>query len=388
MATITHIDCRGREIPSEDLLIEKPKEAPLPHAKIENNPILININKKDIIEDQEDIESTELVKSAELVKSVESAELIKSIQSIESAKTVESVKSAESLEPSTNEIKIDVPITIPINTYSKEDLIIDLEYKKISKLTSKKVCLNMIVKNEAHIIRETLECVLPYIDSFVISDTGSTDGTQGIIIDFFRKHQIPGKVVEHKWKHFGHNRSLALQACKDSDVVKHIDYIWIIDADDVIKGQLIFPEKMTADSYEIRIGTDFMYHRQQIFSNKLDWIYVGVRHEYPQCTNKRNTVIEMLAGAYLDSRRLGDRSKDPKKYLNDAMSFWLKGMKRKYRKKTNFWRHVIPFMLLKVILIMVNVKRVFLGIENVSKWVVLLEKFIILITKLGGHYSF
>ena len=97
MATITHIDCRGREIPSEDLLIEKPKEAPLPHAKIENNPILININKKDIIEDQEDIESTELVKSAELVKSVESAELIKSIQSIESAKTVESVRnSAES----------------------------------------------------------------------------------------------------------------------------------------------------------------------------------------------------------------------------------------------------------------------------------------------------
>ena len=49
------------------------------------------------------------------------------------------------------------------------------------------LCLNMIVKNEAHIILTTLNNLLQYIDFayWVISDTGSTDNTQEIIKDYF-----------------------------------------------------------------------------------------------------------------------------------------------------------------------------------------------------------
>jgi glycosyltransferase involved in cell wall biosynthesis len=39
----------------------------------------------------------------------------------------------------------------------------------------------MIVKNEAKAIRRCLDSVLPHIHSWVIMDTGSTDGTQNII---------------------------------------------------------------------------------------------------------------------------------------------------------------------------------------------------------------
>ncbi|MEU5316418.1 glycosyltransferase [Streptomyces sp. NPDC021056] len=39
----------------------------------------------------------------------------------------------------------------------------------------------MIVKNEAHVIRRCLESVLPLVDTWVILDTGSPDGTQDII---------------------------------------------------------------------------------------------------------------------------------------------------------------------------------------------------------------
>ena len=41
---------------------------------------------------------------------------------------------------------------------------------------NRKLCLNMIVKNEAHIIKETFDNLLKYlpIDYWVISDTGST----------------------------------------------------------------------------------------------------------------------------------------------------------------------------------------------------------------------
>jgi hypothetical protein len=42
--------------------------------------------------------------------------------------------------------------------------------------------LVMIVKNEAHGIRETLESFKPFIDRWTILDTGSTDGTQRISV--------------------------------------------------------------------------------------------------------------------------------------------------------------------------------------------------------------
>jgi len=43
------------------------------------------------------------------------------------------------------------------------------------------ICLCMIVKNEAAVIERCLASVRPLIDTWVISDTGSTDGTQDLI---------------------------------------------------------------------------------------------------------------------------------------------------------------------------------------------------------------
>ena len=48
-----------------------------------------------------------------------------------------------------------------------------------------KVCLSMIVKNEAHIIKQTLENISKYIDYYVINDTGSSDNTREIIKEYF-----------------------------------------------------------------------------------------------------------------------------------------------------------------------------------------------------------
>jgi hypothetical protein len=36
------------------------------------------------------------------------------------------------------------------------------------------ICLSMIVRNEAHVVRETLACVSPHIDYWVVVDTGSS----------------------------------------------------------------------------------------------------------------------------------------------------------------------------------------------------------------------
>ena len=75
------------------------------------------------------------------------------------------------------------------------------------------LCLNMIVKNESHIIKNTLIKLLKKIkfDYWVISDTGSTDNTKELITEFFKEVDIPGEIYNDEWKDFGHNRSKALE---------------------------------------------------------------------------------------------------------------------------------------------------------------------------------
>ena len=81
----------------------------------------------------------------------------------------------------------------------------------------KKLCLNMIVKNEAHIIVETLTKLLKKVpfDYYIICDTGSTDSTVEMITSFFDGCLIEGKIYHHQWVDFGHNRSLALECAKN-----------------------------------------------------------------------------------------------------------------------------------------------------------------------------
>jgi glycosyltransferase involved in cell wall biosynthesis len=58
------------------------------------------------------------------------------------------------------------------------------------------ICLNMIVRNEAHIVGETLDAVAPYTGSWVIVDTGSDDGTKGLIRDHMARRSLSGELYE------------------------------------------------------------------------------------------------------------------------------------------------------------------------------------------------
>ena len=76
------------------------------------------------------------------------------------------------------------------------------------------VTLCMIVKDEAHVIERCLSSVLPVIDHWVIVDTGSTDGTQKKIKDFFDRNGVEGTLHESKWVDFGTNRPFEIVAQK------------------------------------------------------------------------------------------------------------------------------------------------------------------------------
>lgn len=181
-----------------------------------------------------------------------------------------------------------------------------------------KICLNMIVKDESKVILRVLNSVKDYISYWVISDTGSSDNTKELIVDFFKECNIPGELYEDSWKNYGENRSIALKhAYVHSD---NFDYIWVIDADNYIVGEIKFPDEMTSDCYVMNYGTEgFKYIRQQLFHKRNNWVYRGVIHEFPQCTNNMNVCVGKLNDDfYIYSESEGNDSYDVDRYLKYA----------------------------------------------------------------------
>ncbi len=175
----------------------------------------------------------------------------------------------------------------------------------------------MIVKNEGHIIEQTLKTLLEKvkIDYFVICDTGSTDNTIQIIETFFKIKGIQGKVYSHTWKDFGHNRSLALQAAKENNT--HFDYILIFDADDYIVGDLHL-DNLNCDGYLLKFGNGkVFYQRKVLVKSCFPWKFKGVLHECIACDVPTNEVI-LEGDYYIFSGKTSSRNKNPNKYLDDA----------------------------------------------------------------------
>ena len=173
------------------------------------------------------------------------------------------------------------------------------------------ICLNMIVKNEAAVIRRCIDSVRPIIDRWVIVDTGSTDGTQDIIREHLR--DVPGELHERPWQDFAHNRSEALELARGKS-----DYVLIIDADDTLEiaKAAALPE-LTADAYLIEIAdSSIVYERIQLVRGTLPWRYEGVLHEYLTCEDAAPP--EQLPDIRIRLNQDGARRKDPETYRRDV----------------------------------------------------------------------
>lgn len=188
--------------------------------------------------------------------------------------------------------------------------------------SAKKITLCMIVKNESKVIERCLASVLPVIDSWVIVDTGSTDGTQEKIKKFFDNVSIKGELHQSEWVDFGTNRSEALLLAQKTDA----DYALMIDSDEVLVFEPGFdPEKfkesLTADLYNVfAFYGNTKYHRPQLTSNKKRFYYRGLLHEYVDCHDPMET-RDFVRGFHNTPIQDGARSQNPKKYQDDAIRF-------------------------------------------------------------------
>ncbi|GFG81737.1 sulfotransferase [Mycobacterium paragordonae] len=173
------------------------------------------------------------------------------------------------------------------------------------------ICLNMIVRNEAHIVREALDSVAPYINSWVIVDTGSDDGTQDLIRNRMADLGIPGELHERPWVNFGHNRTEALTLAQGNG-----DYIWAMDADDILVGTPDFSQ-FSADIIWLRCGDDScIFWRAQLFRNGIPVRWVGATHEYAEWDGPRTEA--RLEGEYrIEDRQLSVRNLSGQKFARD-----------------------------------------------------------------------
>jgi hypothetical protein len=179
------------------------------------------------------------------------------------------------------------------------------------------ICLNMIVKNESHIIQNTLEnlCNKIQFDYWVICDTGSTDNTPQIIEDFFKKRSIKGQLFHDKWVNFAHNRTLALKRA-----YKKTQLLLIFDADDEIVGNIQMPTNVLFDEYHLQFGSKcLMYTRAVLINNYKIFEFFSVIHEFISCREQPCKTNIINGDYYIVSGKTGSRSLDKDKYLKDAI---------------------------------------------------------------------
>lgn len=173
------------------------------------------------------------------------------------------------------------------------------------------VCLNMIVRDEAHVIERCLDSCLPLINSWCIVDTGSIDKTRDLIVK--KLLHLPGTIHGRPWKNFGHNRSEAVELAAKQKA----DYLLFIDADEVFQYPKGFrwPE-LTAGAYELPVSyAGTRYARTALVSQKYRWKWKGVVHEFLESDQKVNALT--LAEPVIFVRHDGARSKDKGTYLKD-----------------------------------------------------------------------
>ncbi|GAB2695311.1 glycosyltransferase [Kitasatospora kifunensis] len=130
----------------------------------------------------------------------------------------------------------------------------------------------MIVKDEAKVIERCLASVRDLVDTWVISDTGSTDGTQELIHRALAG--VPGELHQEPWVDFGHNRTRNIRRARGK-----ADYLLLIDADMVVRQEGDLPA-LTADSYLLRHAADLEYRIKRLVRGSVDWRYEGATHEY------------------------------------------------------------------------------------------------------------
>lgn len=157
-----------------------------------------------------------------------------------------------------------------------------LRKKVAAKQGPKTICLTMIVKNESKNMPRLLNSIKSVIDMISIVDTGSTDNTEQIILDWGKEHKIPTTVHHEPFQNFSYNRTHSIRAAKqaypnaDYFLLSDADFVWNIDVGGKFDKTLLIDHKYLIEQYNKALS----YWNIRLLSSKVNFECVGVTHEY------------------------------------------------------------------------------------------------------------
>lgn len=169
----------------------------------------------------------------------------------------------------------------------------------------------MIVRDEAAIVADAIASAAQVCDSFLIVDTGSTDGTQHVAAEAARAHGLFGEVVERPWVDFAHNRTEAVRLAAQQTGGGHV---FVLDADDAVVGE---PVDLCGDVLGVeKISGSTGFEYPHVFSaaavNAGRIRYRGVTHEfvdYDETLRVGKVPWRIVCG--------GNGARRPRKHLED-----------------------------------------------------------------------
>lgn len=229
----------------------------------------------------------------------------------------------------------------------------------------RKVIASLIAKNEKHIWKECIDLLVIFCDRIVIVDTGSTDGSQEFLVDYFKSIGYDKyTLVQDKWiDDFSYSRNIALDVTEreilkeeglDGKVLtmeqfKRLEkldwYIFVKDIDDGIENPHALKE-------EIQLFTDrayYMVHGHSMNSDHFMRAFVKYhyRDKFRYCRALHETLDDatgtdvatqaFVKSTYYVSNQRGDRSKSKFKYLRDARIMYEMVINNPYSARANYY---------------------------------------------------
>lgn len=190
-----------------------------------------------------------------------------------------------------------------------------------------KLCLNVMVGNESHIIERMLNSCYKHIDYWIIQCNG-TDNTQEIIENFFKEKDIPGYCYTTEWHFPGWNSDHLVQECYKAN--HGCDWLFRIDADEQLQVDDDFDWSVLDDtsiqSWNVSAKTDgAVWYRTRLWNANLPWRFKhDKRHEciiLPGCgpTEEEFQRLNLDYGFRHYIINDGKTWVNPTKFLTDAL---------------------------------------------------------------------
>jgi glycosyltransferase involved in cell wall biosynthesis len=209
-------------------------------------------------------------------------------------------------------------------------VVIEKEYYPLSLDKKEPVigCL-MMVKDEEKRIHVSLESVTGTVKCFIIYDTGSTDKTKEIIINYCEKNKINLYMIEGEFVNFSLSRNVSLDYADTKDV----HFILLLDTNDELRGgdKLVKFAKSEMESKNCAYlmcqhwwsGKYNKYFNTRFIKPLKNWRYKGSVHEWMSDTSddhgkeKGPNVFRMPDDIVIYQDRTLDRNKSCKRFSKD-----------------------------------------------------------------------